>query len=93
MRTFPDGSRGPLSLLLPLLAIFLAILPVTAHAQMAVAGQASGPGVRVIDVSVPATPVLRGMVNTTLVGISSIDRKSTRLNSSHGGISRMPSSA
>lgn len=55
-----------------LLLMSLMLLPMTAYAQLAVAGQTSGPGVTVIDVSVPGTPVLRGMVNTVLTGISSI---------------------
>ena len=56
----------------PSLLLVLTGLPSTAHSQLAVAGQTNGPGVRVIDISVPASPVLRGVVNTTLVGISSI---------------------
>ncbi|HYN82291.1 MAG TPA: choice-of-anchor D domain-containing protein [Gemmatimonadaceae bacterium] len=48
------------------------VLAVSASAQLAVVGQTNGPRVTVVDVSNPATPVVRGTVTTTLVGVSSI---------------------
>ena len=45
-----------------------------------------GGGVHIVDLTNPYSPVLLGTVDST-------DRKSTRLNSSHTDISRMPSSA
>ena len=38
-------------------------------------------------------PKIKNIRGTSMFGMSFVDRKSTRLNSSHGGISRMPSSA
>ncbi|HEV7949770.1 MAG TPA: choice-of-anchor D domain-containing protein, partial [Glaciihabitans sp.] len=46
--------------------------PYSTSAQLAVAGQTSGPKVTVVDLSNPAAPVLRGSVLTILTGISSI---------------------
>ena len=37
--------------------------------------------------------IFTNVVNSSIAGVLQEDRKSTRLNSSHGGISRMPSSA
>lgn len=51
---------------------FSFVWSMSARAQLAVVGQTNGPRVTVVDVSAPATPIVRGSVNTTLVGISSI---------------------
>ena len=52
-------------------------------------GKTAGSDVVVITSGIPRKP---GMTREELIGINA-DRKSTRLNSSHSSVSRMPSSA
>ena len=52
---------------------------VAINGSNAVAGNINGGQVRLVDVSNPAVPVLKGMINTTLLGISSIAIRGTQV--------------
>lgn len=52
---------------------------VAINGSNAVAGNINGGQVRLVDVSNPAAPVLKGMINTTLLGISAIAIRGTRV--------------
>ena len=67
-------------------AFFLTLAPVVTNAQFIKGSMLAEGGLGSLNVSNSTTEYIDA---TTGV----VDRKSTRLNSSHGGISRMPSSA
>ena len=74
--------------------VAMGLLPAVAFAQSTIAGVVtddSGGVLPGVNVEV-ASPALIEKVRTVVTDAQG-DRKSTRLNSSHGGISRMPSSA
>lgn len=55
-----------------LLLVWTTALPRTASAQLAAVGQQGGPRVTIVDLSVPASPVIRGTVTTSLVGVVAV---------------------
>ena len=76
-------------LILSSLAVDCVAFPVPAHAQAASSsGRLEG---TVVDKSGSGVPAANVIVTNVSTGI--VDRKSTRLNSSHRSLSRMPSSA
>ena len=81
--------RRPLSLAGALALLALA-LPAAARAQGATDG---GPKIGDLapDFTLPAST--KNGIRPTPVNLRALDRKSTRLNSSHTSVSRMPSSA
>ena len=85
------GAQGVLAHL-PQGAVFIDTSTVSPSASAEVACQAQAQGQRYLRVAVSGNPVLAESAQLTAFASGS-DRKSTRLNSSHEWISRMPSSA
>ena len=86
---YAEGSAMP-PLLLKLVALRIAGAPMPFFAKPIARKIASTLQSSFID---PQLKLHLGYINQELGATGWLDRKSTRLNSSHGGISRMPSSA